>query len=122
MNIKTYLIILGSSFALMIIGAIVGGILESSGTVTRESLGSHGVTIIFMIYFALFCLVAFALVPLAVRFFIDMQIKIGNGDFFLIKWFQAHERTIVYCFWGVFALGLTIAFSLANDEILKNLK
>lgn len=42
--------------------------------------------------------------------------------FFLIKWFQAHERTIVYCFWGVFALGLTIAFSLANDEILKNLK
>jgi hypothetical protein len=34
MNTKTYLIILGSSFGLMIVGAIVGGILESSGTVT----------------------------------------------------------------------------------------
>jgi len=122
MNTKAYLIILGSSFALLIIGAIVGGILESSGTLTKENLGSRGVAIVAMIYFTLFCLTAFAIVPLAVRFFIVMQVKIGNGEFFLIKWFQAHEQTIVYCFWGLFALGLVIAFSLAKDEILKNLK
>jgi len=39
---------------------------------------------------------AFAIVPLAVRFFLVMQVKIGNGEFALIKWFQAHEQAVVY--------------------------
>jgi len=72
-----------SSFGLIILGAIIGGILESSGTVTRETLGSKEITILLMIYFALFCIGAFALVPLVLRLFIVMQIKIGNGGFFL---------------------------------------
>ena len=122
MNTRIFIIILAASFGLMIFGAIVGGILESSGRVTREDLGSRGVVIVAMIYFALFCLAALAFVPLAVRFFIVMQIKIGNGEFFLIKWFQAHEQTIVYFVWGMLIVGLGIISSLAKDDILKNLK
>ena len=51
-----------------------------------------------------------------------MQMKIGNGEFFFIKWFQAHEQTIVYGFWGVFIVGLGIIFSLAKDDIFKAMK
>ncbi len=122
MNTKLYVIILASSLGLMVLGAIIGGILESSGTVTRASLGSRGITLIIMVYGLLFCLAAFALVPLALRFFISMQIKIGNGEFFIVKWLQTHEATVVYCCWGVFILGVAIAFALAKDDILKAFK
>ena len=122
MNTRTYLIILGSSFALLIIGAIVGNILESNGTLSAETIGPKGIAAVISAYFVLFCVMAFAIVPLAIRFFIVMQIKIGNGEFFLIKWFQAHEQTIVYFVWGMLIVGLGIIFSLGKDDILKSLK
>jgi hypothetical protein len=118
MNTKRYLIIWCSSFGAVVVGSIIGGILESSGTVTMESIDPKWVSAITMISFALFCVMCFATVPLAIRFFIVAQIKIGNGEFFLVKWFQAHERTIVYCAWGMLILGMGIAFGLAGDDIL----
>jgi hypothetical protein len=51
-----------------------------------------------------------------------MQVKIGNGEFFLIKWFQAREQTLIYCFWGMLIVGLGIIFSLGKDDIVKSLK
>jgi hypothetical protein len=117
---KIYLYILASSFGLMILGSVIGGILESSGTVTRESLGARGVAMVLMVYFALFCLAAFALVPVVLRAFIAMQIKIGNGEFFLVKWLQTHEQGVVYGVWGFFAAGLGIAYFLAKDLIMNN--
>lgn len=120
MNTKTYLIIFCSSFALMIIGAVAGNILESNGTLSSEAIGPRGIAAVMFAYFALFCVMAFSLVPLAIRFFISMQIKIGNGEFFLIKWFQAHEQGIVYGFWSMMVIGFCIIFALAKDDILKN--
>jgi dolichyl-phosphate-mannose--protein O-mannosyl transferase len=117
---KIYLYILASSFGLMILGSVIGGILESSGTVTRESLGARGVAMVLMVYFALFCLAAFALVPVVLRAFIAMQIKIGNGEFFLVKWLQTYEQGVVYGVWGFFAAGLGIAYFLVKDLVMKN--
>jgi hypothetical protein len=122
MNTKTYLIIFGSSFALMIVGAIIGNILESNGTLSQEKLGPRGITAVTIAYLALFCVMAFAIVPLAVRFFIVMQVKIGNGNFFLIKWFQAHEQAVVHGFWGMMVIGICIMSILAKDDILKSLR
>ena len=73
MNTKIYVFILVSSFGLIILGSIVGGMLESSGTLTRENLGTRGVTIVLAIYFTLFCLAAFAAVPLVLKAFISMH-------------------------------------------------
>jgi len=74
------------------------------------------------IYFALFCATAFSLVPLAIRFFIIMQIKIGNGEFFLIKWIQAHEQAVIYGFWIFFVIGLCIAMPAAIKDVFLKLK
>jgi hypothetical protein len=41
---------------------------------------------------------------------------------FLIKWFSGHEQAVVWCFWGIFVLGLIIIFTLARDEVLSQLK
>jgi len=121
-NTKMYLIIFGSSFALMIVGAIVGNILEANGTLSQEKLGPWGTAVVTAAYLALFCAMAFAIVPLAVRFFIVMQVKIGNGEFALIKWFQAHEQAVVYGFWGMMVIGICIIYFLAKDDILKSLR
>jgi len=63
MNTKTYLIIFGSSFALMMVSAIIGNILESNGTLSQEKLGPRGITAVTIAYLALFCVMAFAIVP-----------------------------------------------------------
>jgi hypothetical protein len=104
----------------MILGSIVTGILESKGNITIESLGPKGTLIAKLFYLVVLCAMAFSLVPLAVRFFTSTQIKIGNGDFFLIKWLTANERLVVYGFWGMCIVGLCIALPVAiRDGFFK---
>lgn len=114
MNIKICLIILASAFGLLIIGAIIGNILESSGTL--ETLRTKGITAIKLTYFVLFCVIGFSLVPLLIKYFISGQIKIGNEEFFLIKWIQAHEKGVIYGFWSLFLIGLCIALPAAIKD------
>jgi len=122
MNIKTYLILLGSSFALVIMVASTRYILEPKGTLDEKKIGRRGTAAITAAYLALFCVMAFAIVPLVVRLFIVMQQRIGNGKYIFITWFQAHEQAVVYGCWGVMALVICIICFLARDEILKSLR
>ena len=100
-------------FGLIIISAIVGNILESKGLLTPERLGPRGIAAGMMVYFTLFCLLCFTIVPLAVRVFIAGQIKIGNGQLAIIKWLQSHEHGVVFAFWGFFIAGLVIIYAVA---------
>jgi len=114
MNIKKCLIIIASAFGLMVAGAIICNILIYNGTL--KLLGPGGITAIKLTYFILFCVMGFALVPIALRYFISKQIKIGNGEYFLIKWIQAHEEPVVYGFWSLFIVGLCIALPAAIKD------
>lgn len=116
MNTKIFLIILASAFGLIIFSAIVGGVLESSGKLTVEAIGSTGITAIKIYFFALFCIMCFTLVPIFIRLFIVMQIKIGNGEFFLIKWFQENEQGIIYGFWSLIVIGLCLSIPVAIKD------
>ena len=118
---KVRLIAFLAAFGLMIVAAIIGNVLESKGILTRERLGPRGIAAAMMVYFALFCLICFTIVPLAVRFFIVGQIKIGNGELAVIKWLHAHENAVVFAYWGLFIVGLIIIYALAKDQILKDL-
>jgi hypothetical protein len=118
MNSKPYLLVFVSAFGLTIISSVTGNILESEGVLTAESLGPEGIEAVMSFYFLMFIIMTFSLVPLVIRFFIKMQIKIGNGEFFLIKWFQTHERCIVYGFWGLIIVGFVIIFSLVEPADL----
>ena len=82
---KVRLIAFLAVFGLMIIAAIIGNVLESKGLLTPERLGTRGIAAGMMVYFALFCLICFTIVPLAVRFFIVGQIKISNSELAVIK-------------------------------------
>ena len=122
MNIKIPLIVFLSAFCMVLIGSIIGTILESSGTASAPTIGIKGIDPIKVAFFALFCVMSFSFVPLAVRFFIFMQIKIGNGEFILVKYFQEHEKTIVYGFWIMIIIGFGIIFSVGKGDILNDFK
>jgi len=122
MNIKICLMVFLSALGLSIIGAIIGNILESNGTLSAATIGPKGINAITLAQFALFCVMIFAFVPLVVRFFIFMQIKIGNGELFLVKLFQAHEQAIVYGCWIMMVIGFGIIFFLGKDDILNDLR
>jgi len=110
-----------AALGLTIAAAIVGNVLESKGIVTRERLCPRGIAAITGVYFGLFCLLCFTIVPLAIRFFIAGHVKIGNGEVVVIKWLREHENTVVFSLWGLFILGLIIIFVLSKDEIMKDL-
>ena len=122
MDTKIFIILASACFGLILLGAIVGNVLESQGVLTKASLGPKGTVIVMSLFFVLFCVLAFSLVPLVVKAFIAMQIRIGNGELFLVKWVRDHERTVIYGIWGFFGFGLSIAFTLARDEIMKQLR
>ena len=73
-------------------------------------------------YFTLFCVLAFSLVPVLLDTFLALQVRIGNGGHALVTWLRIHERSVVCSVWGIFCIGLLIAFSLARDEIVNLLE
>lgn len=115
-------VIVLTCLGLMIAGAIIGGFLESSGAVSREALGARGIALIILGYFMLFCVMAFALVPLLVRAFLAMQVKAGNGEKPVIRWLRAHAQSVIHGFWILFIAGLIIAVALAINEVLALLQ
>ena len=111
---KPFLIIFVGTFALLVLSSIVGNVLESSGAIGK--LSPRQITYVKVFYFALFCVLGFSLVPLVVRLVISMQTRIGNADLVIIRLLQSHEKGIVYSFWALFVIGLSIAVPYAIKD------
>ncbi|MDD2320916.1 MAG: hypothetical protein PHO83_12805 [Geobacteraceae bacterium] len=111
MNTRLWSIIFVATLIVIVVSAIIGTILESNGTL--GSLDSKTISAIKIFYFTLFCVLVFSLIPLLTRYFISLQTKIGNADSFIIQWFQAHEKGVVYGFWILCLLGLGMAVPAA---------
>lgn len=120
MTTKFYVIILVSCFSVFILSAIINGILESSGTFNMAAIDPKIMTAIKGIYFILFLAIGFSFIPLMLKLFIFLQLKIGNGEFILIKFLQKYEQVVVYCAWGMCLLGLVISLpSAIKDGFFK---
>jgi hypothetical protein len=65
--------------------------------------------LLLILWFAVFLLIAFSAVPLVIKLFVYLQIRIGNGEHWLIRWLDGHRWPMTFAFWGVFTLGLLIA-------------
>ena len=114
MAYKPFLIIFVSTFALLVLSSIVGSVLESSGTLGK--LTPRQITAIKVFYFALFCVLGFSLVPLVLRLVVTLQARIGNADLLIVRFLQSHEKGIVYSFWALFLIGLSIAVPYAIKD------
>jgi hypothetical protein len=112
------LIVFLSALGLM----IIGNILESNGTLKSSNYRHQRIDVLTLAYFTLFCVMIFAFVRLVIRFFVFMQIKIGNGELFLVKLLQAREQAVFYGCWIMMVIGFGIIFFLGKDAILKDFK
>ena len=110
MNTKIWLII----FVSTIVIAVIGSVLESRGALS--SLGSKENTVMAIFGFTMFCVLSLSIVPLAIKFFVTMQIKIGNTNLFLVKWLQAHEVGTVIGVWIFLLIGLCMAIPSAIKD------
>jgi hypothetical protein len=113
MNVKTCLIVFASTLGLIVIAAVVGNVLESAGVLTRATLGPRGIATVKAFYLVLFGVLGFAVVPLVIKYFVEMQIRIGNGALGPIQWLQDHERGVIYGLWGMIVVGLGLALPAA---------
>jgi hypothetical protein len=102
MNTKILLII----FALEIIAFILGLV-----TLNREAQ-TRFVNIIMPI-------ICFTLLPLFIKLFIFLQIKIGHGEWLPIKWLQSHETAVICGAWIFLIIGFCIAI---KDDVSNYFK
>jgi len=54
-------------------------------------------------------LLAAAFVPLMVKIVVDAQLRAGNGDIPIVRFFDTHRWHVTYAFWALFAAGLAVA-------------
>jgi len=78
LNSKPYLVVFVSAFGLIIISAVIGNIFESEGVITVENIGLKGIESVMHLYFLLFIIMVFSLVPLVIRIFIYLQIPLNK--------------------------------------------
>ena len=116
MTTKFYARVVVACFAIFILSAIVSGFLESSGTFDVHSIDPKIRTAMKVFYFSVFLAIGFSFVPLMLKLFIFAQVKIGNGEFFAVKFLRQHERKVVCCVWGMFVLGLILSLPSAIKE------
>jgi hypothetical protein len=116
MNTKLFIIVFFGALGLTIVSSVIGNILEARGILTEEMIGSKGITAVLAFYLALFFVMVFSIVPLFIHLFIYLQIKIGNGEFILIKFFRKNEKSLVVGFWVFIIIGFVIIFSFVNPS------
>jgi hypothetical protein len=105
-TLRTHALISGGLFALIIVMAIVGNALQASGVVKHpEALQ----TPMRLIFFTVFIVFAFSLIPTMVKAFIAGQGAIGNADKGPIKLIERHQLAVIYGIWGIWILGFAVA-------------
>jgi len=112
MAVRGWGIAAGASFALAVVLAIVGKILESRGLATPAVKTGFIAAAV-----AAFIVICGSVPPLAVRLFLASQVAVGNGEVPVIVFMQRHETTIVRGMWVFMATGAAIAL----PHILRNL-
>jgi hypothetical protein len=70
-----------------------------------------------LVAFGFFLVIAFAAMPLMLRFFLFAQRRIGNESLPMVRSLGEHQTAVVLAVWGLFLLGLAVAMpAMISDE------
>jgi len=117
-RIKRFAILAIGSVLAMIALSAVGAYLDAQGWRPDPEHAERIGYAAGAVFFALFLLLGFSLVPLMIRLFVVLQTRIGNGELGLIRALAAHERGVAYGVWALFAAGLAIAAPVMLHDLL----
>jgi hypothetical protein len=100
-------------FAAMIIFAITGNALISSGVIKNFGPLQLPVQILF---FSIFIAFGFSMIPVMVKTVISFQVQAGNENAPVIGAMIRNENRIIWTFWILILLGLVIALPVAIQQ------
>jgi hypothetical protein len=112
MNVKIFGIIAAATLGLFILSAVLNGIFGFDQKIVDPQIKTAAQ----VIYFILFLILCFSVVPLFIKLFITGQIKIGNGEVALIKLLRENEKVVVYGIWTFMVIGLSMAIPAAIKD------
>jgi hypothetical protein len=110
LTLRTHVMISAGIFAVMVVLAMVGNALQA-WDVVRDSPTIRLTAM--TLFLALSAALVFSMVPVMVKLVLGVQAGIGNAGHPVVAGLIAHERVIVFVFWGLIALGLVIAVPAA---------
>jgi hypothetical protein len=109
-GIRTWALISGGIFGLMLVAIFAGGLLQSSGLVKNPAALETPAKIFF---FTLFVLFGFSIIPLMVYIVLGVQVMIGHGNVGPVKAALDHAWWIIGALWLLIAAGLVVALPAA---------
>lgn len=114
--LKANAIVAGLAMAAILLLSLLGYLIDAEQLIadpqTPEHLGLYALGV----FFVLFLILSFAVVPLFLRTFVVLQERIGNGQLAIVKLLRVHERGVTYGFWAVYALGTLIALPVMLQD------
>jgi hypothetical protein len=110
LSLRTHIMISAGIMAAIIVLAMIGNALHDSGVVQDSPTIRLTAMILFL---GLTAALMFSLVLVMVKLVLGVQAGIGNAGHPVVAAMIAHERVIVFVFWGLIALGLVIAVPAA---------
>src|SRR5579884_4824 len=102
LTLRQHAMLSGGLFVLILAMAWGGNALEASGIIKDPQRWQTPMRIVF---FSLFIVFAFSLIPTMVKAFVAGQVSIGNGDKALIRFLHRHQLAIVCTIWGLWIAG-----------------
>lgn len=97
----------------MVVGAIGGNIAHDSGLLVDGGATQLTVRIVF---FTLFIVFGYSLIPLMVKLVLRGQASIGNANVGLVRTAAAYETRIIIGFWLLITAGLIVAIPAAIHD------
>ncbi len=120
MNVKVYGKVVACAFGAVIILSIAGSIIEASGIVSSPQSYRIAQIIAMTTGLILFLIIGFAMVPVLIRFFVLLQVKMGNSEHRTVEFLIQNEKYTVYGFWIFYAIGALIAIpAMIADFVSK---
>jgi len=118
-SLRTHALITGGLFALIIAMAIVGNALQASGIVKHPEALQTPMRIVF---FTIFIVFAFSLVPTLVKVFVAGQGAIGNADKGFIQLIARHQVGVIFAIWVIWIMGIAVALpAMINSGFFTDL-
>ncbi|MBI4193689.1 MAG: hypothetical protein HY526_01280 [Betaproteobacteria bacterium] len=109
MNPQAWRVLCLGSFAVLAAAGVIGGVLE-------QVVGEPPLVYLLVVWgcmgLAFLCFIV-SVPPVAIRFFIAGQERIGNADYALVRFLREHEWQVVRVVWLVWAVGALIALPVA---------
>jgi hypothetical protein len=111
-------LIAGGSLGALVLAIVVGNAIIGAGLVRNPNAFQTPAKIVF---FTLFVLFGFSLIPLMVRIVLGAQVAFGNANVAPVRAAIDHSYWIVGCIWALMAAGLVVALPAAiRDGFFSN--